>query len=446
MPVSLTPLEPWIAHKIGQSGGPLHRETLAAYQLTNLNRTLALAQTRSRFYGRLLGADDIRLARLDGLADLPFTTADELRAAPLDFLCVPQQEVERIVTLPTSGTTGTPKRIFFNARDQELTIDFFHRGMSTMVVPGDRVLILLPGSLPGSVGALLQEGLSRMQVEGIPHGPVRDLRHTLEVIEQQRVTALVGIPIQVLNLVKQAQADRRPTPSTLKTVLLTTDRMPRSAVQKIERTWGCDVYDHYGTTEMGLGGGVDCRERAGYHLREADLLFEIVDPATGRLMPDGEVGEVVFSTLTREAMPLLRYRTGDMGRFLPEPCPCGTTLKRMAHIDRRVSGVITLPGGRTLSQGDFDESLLPVDGLADFKVLFDHGPSGANIVIRVRALEGTAGPDRDEIRRGLDGIPALAAEMDEGRVSVTVSDWEKSGVVNSGTAKRTIEHLRETAV
>jgi phenylacetate-coenzyme A ligase PaaK-like adenylate-forming protein len=202
--IPCTPLDGWIAAKIGAEGPHPEPEALRRYQLAKVNETIALAQSKSAHYRRVLGTREIRLTDLADLAGLPFTTAEDLRTAPLDFLCVGQQEVERIVTLPTSGTTGPPKRVFFTAEDQELTRDFFHHGMSTMVEAGDRVLILLPGSLPGSVGALLREGLARMHVEGIPHGPVTDVARTLAVMERERVTALVGIPVQVLGLARAA--------------------------------------------------------------------------------------------------------------------------------------------------------------------------------------------------------------------------------------------------
>jgi phenylacetate-coenzyme A ligase PaaK-like adenylate-forming protein len=90
-------------------------------------------------------------------------------------------------------------------------------------------------------------------------------------------------------------------------------------------------------TEMGLGGAMACEERVGYHPREADLIFEIIDPQTGGPLPEGEVGEVVFTTLTRAAMPLIRYRTGDLSRWIPGNCPCGSVLKRLDRIaDRKL--------------------------------------------------------------------------------------------------------------
>jgi phenylacetate-CoA ligase len=440
MGVTLTPLEPWIAAKIGRSGLPLTREALSAYQLAKLNETLELVQTKSAFYGRRLGDHRIALSSLDGLGELPFTTADDVRNAPLDLVCVRHDEVERIVTLPTSGTTGAPKRIHFTAGDQELTRDFFHHGMSTFVGPGDRVLILLPGSLPGSVGDLLREGLARMHVTGIPHGPVSDAAQTLRVMAGERVTALVGIPVQILGLAKLALDDPGGAPSALHSVLLSTDHLAVAVTRTIERAWGCTVYDHYGTTEMGLGGGVDCRALAGYHLREADMFFEIVDPLTGRPVPDGENGEVVFTTLTRRAMPLLRYRTGDVARFIPEPCPCGTVLKQMAHIEHRLVDALTLPEGTVVRQRDFDEVLLPMDAVADFKILFAHAKKPATLTVEIKSW-GATRPGRDQVLRQLAAMPQLAKALAAGLLAIDVREWPTGPQVNTGTGKRQIVYV-----
>ena len=444
MSIPLTPLESWIAGRIAGASQPTHVgalsiEALRAWQLARLNETLHRVRARSRYYQRTLRSADPTLVRLEHIERLPFTTADDVRAAPLDFLCVPQHEVERIVTLPTSGTTGAPKRIFFTPGDQETTTDFFHRGMSTLVGPGDRVLILLPGGLPGSVGDLLKAGLARMDVEGIPHGPVIDPAHTLGVLDEAQVTALVGIPIQVLSLVKTGQALGLPAPASLRAVLLSTDRLPQAVRQAVEQVWGCEVYDHYGATEMGLGGGVDCRARTGYHLREADLLFEIIDPQTLQPVAEGASGEVVFTTLTREAMPLVRYRTGDVARFLPSPCACGTVLRRMAHIDERLLGGVVLSDGLTLRQGDLDEALLPLDGVADFRVLLRDRAAEKDLVLCIRPQPATAGPDLDAVMRALTTIPALAAAIPEGRVAVRLSDEPGEVWASTGTAKRKIE-------
>ena len=116
---------------------------------------------------------------------------------------------------------------------------------------------------------------------------------------------------------------------------------------------------------MGYGGGVECECLNGYHLRENHLYFEIIDPITGESASDGEYGEVVFTTLNRQAMPLIRYRTGDMARFLSKPCACGTFLRTMEKVRGRIENKVQLHGNEMCLR-DFDEILLqyaPIVGL-----------------------------------------------------------------------------------
>jgi phenylacetate-coenzyme A ligase PaaK-like adenylate-forming protein len=357
------------------------------------------------------------------------------------MLCVPAGEVDRIITLPTSGTTGEPKRIHFTAADQELTLDFFHHGMSVLVRPGQRVLILLPGERPGSVGDLLRRGLERMDVQGVVHGPVADPEQALRVLRAGRFDCVVGIPVQVLGLARRDAAAGAPV--TLESVLLSTDQAPRSLVGAIEGVWGCRVFDHYGTTEMGLGGGVECEALDGCHLREADLLFEVVDPETGAAAPDGEYGEVVFTTLTREAMPLLRYRTGDRGRFLTEPCPCGTPLRRLERVHARYCGRARLRGGGFADQAAVDEPLFALPPVLDVRAGLRREPDTDVLDVEVLA-SGAGAPLLEAATAALESAPALAGAVAARRlrvdVAVTPTPWPQ-GV---GTAKRTLVESDET--
>ena len=170
-----TPLEAWIAARVGRRDGCLDLAELAVWQLARLNETLSRARRLSPFYAESL-ADfgDGGLGSLEEMRELPFTSADDLRREGPRLLCVRLDEVERIVTVPTSGTTGAPKRIYFSGSDQELTVDFFHHGMSTFTRAGDHVLVLMPGERPGSVGELLARALPRLGATVTVHGPVRD--------------------------------------------------------------------------------------------------------------------------------------------------------------------------------------------------------------------------------------------------------------------------------
>ena len=381
-----TPLDAWISARIGlPKGRALNSECLAAWQLARLNETLAFAAAHSPFYQRQgAGRFAPRLTRLEEIATLPFTTSQTLRDEPLQLLCVSQSAVARAVTLRTSGTTGEPKRIFFSQEDLEATIDFFHHGMSTLVLPGQRVLILLPGELPDSVGDLLRRGLARMEVIGIVHGPVADPGLVLQIIKEQHIDSLVGIPAQVLALARHAQGADLGR-ERIRSVLLSTDYVPRSILAAIQHAWDCDAFQHYGMTEMGYGGGVECAAHEGYHLREADLYFEIIDPATQRPVLSGQEGEVVFTTLGRRAMPLIRYRTGDLAAWIKAPCPCGSALRRMAWVRGRRQEQLAMADGLALSITHLDEVLFALPEVLDYRVVVQHQNSDDHLRITLMA-------------------------------------------------------------
>jgi hypothetical protein len=183
-----------------------------------------------------------------------------------------------------------------------------------------------------------------------------------------------------------------------------------------EEAWGCRVFNHYGMTEMGLGGGVECAALAGYHLREADLLFEVVDPESGEVLPEGEEGEVVFTTLTRRGMPLIRYRTGDIARFIPEPCPCGTVLKRLSPVKDRVQGRIVLTGGGFLSMSVLDEVLFAVKGVANFKAAISNENNRDRLEITVQAAGKAPGNISALIEQALYSVPVISHNSRQGKL------------------------------
>ena len=371
--VMTNPLDAWTARQIGRPGAPLTRAELAAYQLLQLRQTLDWVKAHSPLYRRrLAGFDAARLTTLDALHELPFTTADDLRTNDPPLLCVSQSEVSRVVTLETSATSGPAKRIFFTAHDQAATLDFFDHGMRLLTQPGDRVLILFPGERPGSVGDLLAQALSRQGATPIAYGWPQDLAAAAAALHRERPDVVVGAPVALLAVARHAAATGQPV--RVRSVLLSADQASVAVRRGLEQLWGCEIFEHYGMTEMGLGGGVDCAAHAGYHLRESELLVEIVDPASGEPVADGEPGEVVFTTLTRRGMPLVRYRSGDISRRLTGACACGSPLARLERIHRRIGGGVRLDGAGELLIGALDEAVFPLAGVADFAATFAAGP------------------------------------------------------------------------
>jgi phenylacetate-coenzyme A ligase PaaK-like adenylate-forming protein len=232
------------------------------------------------------------------------------------------------------------------------------------------------------VGDLLALALGRLGARGIRHGPGHTEAETLGLITRENANGIVGTPTQVLALARQSAA----AGLRLHSVLLSTDHVPNAIVNAVEAAWSCTVYNHYGMTEMGLGGGVECQARRGYHLREADILFEIVHPQTGEPVAEGETGEVVFTTLTRGGMPLIRYRSGDLSRFIPGSCPCGTRLKTLARIATRVDGFVPVGEAGELTMAELDEAIFPIEGVLDFVATLMRGAPVDQLKIEARVL------------------------------------------------------------
>ena len=441
-----TPLDDWIAGKIGVPPGALVRQAVEDYQLARLRETVGLVKERSSFYrSRLSGVDPGGIASFDAFARLPLTTPEDIAQDPGALVCAPQSEIERIVSLQSSGTTGRPKRIFFTRQDQELTIDFFDHGMRNLVGPGDRVAILLPWEQPGSVGDLLRLALERMGAHPIPWGPVHDAAAAVRAAAEQGATSMVGIPTHVLGMARHRQGPA--LAGRIRSVLLTTDNVPGSIARAIEGAWGCRVFNHYGMTEMGLGGGVQCQARSALHVRKADLYFEIIDPQSLLALPEGHTGEVVFTTLTRRGMPLVRYRTGDISRFVPGTCPCGSSLRQLDIIRGRVAGRKRL-AGEAFSLAELDEAVFEVDGVLDYRCQLLDARGQEALAVDVVGVEG--GPDAGdalarEVRQAVGRVPAVARGLAGGRVKVMVKVADASLPVSRGTAKRTIADRRQNA-
>ncbi|NBJ15939.1 MAG: phenylacetate--CoA ligase [Dehalobacter sp. 4CP] len=359
----VTPLEDWI---VGKSDiKERNSKMLEEYQLNKVRETLYYVKKNGRFYGqRLSNITEDKINTLDDIKNIPFTHPYHIRQNSLDFLCLPQKEIVRIVSIKSSGTSGEEKRIYFSEQDLNLTVDFFKVGMSCLIDQNDRVMVLLPGNTYGSIGDLLKRALEMSKVPCFIHGVMVDPEQTAKKIIENDITCLVGIPMQVSHLSKLKGDVFK---SRIKKVLLSTDYVPDVLIHELTHQYGCKIFTHYGMTEMGYGGGVECEALDGYHMREADLYFEIVNPDTGEAVQDGQLGEVVFTTLTRNAMPLIRYRTGDMASFSSPPCDCGTFLKTMKKVLGRMDNKVTIGENKFLFLRELDETILKFKEVLDYK-------------------------------------------------------------------------------
>lgn len=399
--MNITPVEALTAQAIGHPTRNLSRSDVEQYQGERLRELIDYCRHHSSFYRRSLTDAAIpTIQGLDDLAELPFTTEDDLRNHGTEMVCVSQDEVARIITIHSSGTTGAPKRLFFTEKDLERTVDFFQLGMQPLVDPGQRVAILLPGATPDSTGHLLARGLCRMGVASDILGLVDDPGQVTRQLSRIRPDVLVGFPVQILAIARMAASMALP-PGAIRSVLLCSDYIPASLCRQLTELLACDIFTHYGTVETGLGGGVDCAAHRGTHLREADLLFEVIDPHTATPLADGQWGEIVFTTLTRTGMPLIRYRTGDMGRLLSGPCPCGSHILRLDKILGRINQVRTLQNGRQLALPALDELLFSIPGLLDFRATLTTEKQHDRLLIHLITVPGNEGEIIHQVHKQL---------------------------------------------
>jgi len=371
--------------------GSLDAGSLVRWQMERLWETLVYALERGRFYGAALrGVDILSVETPADLAGLPFTYPEDVVRDPSAFLCVPQTEVARVTSLTTSGTSGRKKRVFFTRRDLRRTVDFFGQGMRTMVVAGQHTLILMPGESENSIGRLLATACEEMGVTARVGRSSWTVRETLEAAHG--ADCIVGIPGEIIYL---CRVDRTIRP---KIVLLSADYAPQSVIQSVEETWGCPVLTHFGMTETGFGCAMQCRSREGHHLRAVDFFIEIVNPETGRVLGPGERGEIVITSLRNEAMPLIRYRTGDLSRLLVEPCACGGILPRLGKVEGRRENDLLLAGGETISIHRLDELMFALPGVRTYEAGL-RSEGGRDILSLTVDADGR--PDLETIEAGL---------------------------------------------
>ncbi len=425
------------------------------WRVAKLYETVGWAAGRSPFFRRLLeprtaaralrGLDkaarsgDLGAAE-DILAELPFCFPAQLAAEAGLFLAVGHDEVEGIVSVPSSGTSGAVKRIFSTAADLEETVVFFQYGMRFMVDPGqDRVALAMSPARPGNVGDLLGRAMERLGLpflaQGFPPPAGRDEAWLKELVDW-RPTCLVGVPAHMLALARHPLAAE--LSRGLKTMLLSGDVADDDLVAELEKNLpGCRVYRHYGSTETGLGGAVECRQRLWPHPRD-DLWLEIVDEK-GRRVP-ASPGEIVITPLTRRAMPLLRYRSGDEGEILTDTCPCGSFLPRL-KVYGRLADRLTLPGGRILRASDFEAPLLALPFVRDYRPAYAPGPRP---LLRLTLVPGPDYP-AEAARLGLERVRAWLGSDGAG-LSIEVrleSPRQSAAEEKTPGGKRRLERLSD---
>ncbi len=326
----------------------LDRAELERLQVTRLQKTLARA-CRSPHYRRVFRAIGFNPASFTSLADLqslPFTVKDDLRSDenfPYGFLTVRKDRLVRLHS--SSGTTGRPTAVFHTRRDLAAWTDLVARSLWMIGTrPGDVFQNMMGyGLFTGGLG--LHYGSERLGALTIPAG-AGNSRRQIALMKDFGTTVLHIIPSYALRLIDTFhEVGEDPRGMGLRLAVLGAEPHSDAARKRIEELFGIRAYNCYGLSELnGPAVAFECPEQDGLHLWEDAYLAEVVDPESGRPLPEGQRGELVLTNLTREGMPLLRYRTRDVTSLRAEPCACGRTHRRIERITGRTDDMLIVKG------------------------------------------------------------------------------------------------------
>ena len=316
---------------------------LRVLQLKRLKKTLRSVQDvdfyRQQFKNAGISAADIK--SLEDIRKLPFTRKQDLRDGyPFGFFAVPMQKIVRIHT--TSGTTGKPTVVGYTRRDLDTWANLIARNMTMIGIDQNDIFqnMVNYGMFTGGLGFHYGAELIGMTV--IPSA-TGNTRRQIEMIRDFRVTAIHCTPSYAMHLSEVAEEMREPMES-LKTGIFGAEPWSDTMRHTLEERLGVTAFDSYGMSELfGPGVAFECPERDGLHIWHDSYLVEIIDPVSGETLPDGERGELVVTPLVKEAMPLIRYRTGDITTRMEDGCICGRG-KKITRFTGRSDDMLIIRG------------------------------------------------------------------------------------------------------
>ncbi len=362
------------------------RPQIEQLQLERLQAMLNRLYSEVSYYRTLLDSADLlpgNFRSLDQLASIPFTQKETLRENyPYGLFAVPLREIVRIQA--SSGTTGQPVVTGYTRNDIKHWTELVARLFCAAGVTKDDVvqICLDYGLFSGGLG--FHYGAEEIGASVIPASTVNP-EAQLDIMRHYKTTTLVSVPTFAARLLHISQdAGILPQELSLKTIILTGEPWPESVRDRIEHGFHVRAFDAYGVSEvMGPGISSECEAGSGLHIAEDHFLAEIVDPHSGQVVPDGKEGELVLTTITKEAFPLLRFRTGDLTAVDRSPCSCGRTMARMKKVVGRVDDAVFVQG-KSVLPSQVERVLQDAEGVAPrFQIVVDKSGTAEELRVRV---------------------------------------------------------------
>ena len=324
------------------------------------------------FYGEVYRKAGISgVSSQEDFEKLPFSSKDDLRNAyPLGIQAVPEEEVVRIHS--SSGTTGKPVIIPYTAKDVDDWAIMFARCYETAGITNRDRIQITPAYGLWTAGIGFQLGAEKLGAMTVPMGPGNTDKQ-LQMMMDLKTTVLTATSSYALLLAEEINKRGLRDKIHLKKGVFGSERWSKKMREYIRNELGVELYDIYGLTEIyGPGIGITCEKEQGIHYWDDYVYIEIINPETGEPVPDGETGEIVITTLVKEGAPLLRFRTHDLSRIIPEKCSCGRSYPRLDTIGGRSDDMFKVRGVNMFPK-QVEELLQDVDGvLSEYNITIAH--------------------------------------------------------------------------
>ncbi len=404
------------------------RDDLAQLQIERLQTTLNRVYRNVAFYKHVLDAHQIEIEKirtLDDIKELPFTTKEDLRTSyPYDMFALPLRDVVRIHA--SSGTTGKPIVVGYSKNDIMHWSELVARQLTAAgIAEHDVVQIAFTYSLfTGGLG--FHFGAEKIGASVIPASSHDNLHDQIIIMKDFKTSALLCAPSTALALAHLfASMNIHPEQMSLKQGIFGSEPWSEKVRGEIEETFRITTYDSYGISEiMGPGVSGECEQRNGLHVNEDHFIVEVINPTTLQPLPAGEEGELVFTTITKEAFPLIRYRTGDRAYLMERECECGRTFVKMSRVKGRTDDMIIIHDAKFFPS-QIQEAILGEKGITPLcKIVLDRDDDIDTLEVCVAIAENS--DDIDEIKtlenmrnrlahqiEGILGVPAKVTFMEE---------------------------------
>lgn len=374
----------------------MFRKTIDRYKWFKLKKCLRYAYNNSPYYHKIFRKHNLKPSDIKSFKDLtkiPPTKTEDLQNEPRSFFAVPMDRFVKVFT--TAGTTGKPKKAYFTQSDidkivlstaiggelmygitnKDIIRITFEVGYGTEIWGNNHCMDRAYSSIIGA----LTIATGRLSVE-----------EELEIIKEYKPNIFADVSSRVNFLTNEMKKLCDLKTLGIKKFLIGAEPTPNSMRKNIEDAWDADVFIGYGLTEIGLLMAGECEKKHGMHLNETNFHTETVDPETSEQLEDGEVGELLFTTFDREGMPLIRYKSHDLARIIPDICSCGLPLKRI-EIKGRSDDLIPIGAGDNLFTRMFDEAIFSIPEIVEYQVHFDkkNGKDQITVIVESQLINDT---------------------------------------------------------